>query len=164
MNDYKPPTLRLRWGRFLGGVGWSAMVAALLSELTDAPFAPLFAVCLAGMLVAASLGLAWMTIWARRRQSLPGQFTIGSLFFATCFVALYFAAVRWVGFKLMLRDGMHSDGAVLYIPAALLCGLIALISIPIAFGMLEAVLRAGIWSLRQPIVRASLKGLRRLRG
>lgn len=150
------------WARFVAGAGWSALVAAFIAGITDAPYATVFAVCLLGLLLAGAL--VWLTLEARRKRSLPGQFTIGSLLFATCFVAFYFAAVRWVGVKLTIPNGMPSDVLLSYFIAAFPCGLIALISILIAFGMVETLLRAGIWSLRRPLMQASLKKLWRLRG
>lgn len=153
-TQFQPPTASLRWSRFGGGIAWAAMVASIISAATETPFMLVFFVFFFGSLVTAAVGLAWLTLWAQRDNSLPGQFSIGSLLFATCFIAIFFAAVRWIGANLS-----HVRGAEgwMYLPIAMACGLAGLITVPIAFGMLDSMLRAANWSLKQPLVRSWLK-------
>jgi hypothetical protein len=136
-------------------------VAAFISGITRTPYSSVFLVCVVGSLLAGAL--VCLTRGTRRDRSLPGQFTIRSLLFAIGLVALYFAAVRWVGAKLTVPNSTRSDGLLSCFVAAFPCGLIALISIPIASEMVEPLLRAAARLLRQPIVRSSLKRLRPLR-
>jgi hypothetical protein len=149
------------WLRFCGGIAWLAFLAWLVSVYTRTPFGPVFAVVSGGTMLAACLALAWLTLWAGRRNSLPGQFTIGSLLFATCFAANFFAAVRWIGAALEHAHDLPSGGGWLFLPVALAVSIAAAISIPIVFGMLNSMLRFGIWSMRRPAVRRGIRSVRR---
>ncbi|HVW36897.1 MAG TPA: hypothetical protein VHB99_06315, partial [Pirellulales bacterium] len=104
--------------------------------------------------------------WAQRQNSLPGQFTIGSLLFATCFAAIFFAAVRWLGSNLAFIPPRSSPSGSVYFGVAFSSLLIVVISIPIVLGMLDALLRMASWLLRQPAVRPwvrfVLRGVRRV--
>ncbi len=162
MGDFQAPSLKLTWFRFCGGVAWAALISAMVSAATRTSFWPVFLVALPGMLATAALGLAWLTLWAQRRNSLPGQFTIGSMLFATCFVAIFFAAVRWIGAHVSHFHGMHPAEGQVYLPVTIMVALAAAISIPIALGMLDSMLRAAIWSLRKPSARVWLKRIRTL--
>jgi hypothetical protein len=156
-TEFQPPTASLRWSRFYGGIGWALIVAAGVSPITQAPFWSVFFVFLLGTIITASLALAWLTLWAQRDNSLPGQFTIGSLLFATCFIAIFCAAVRWLGARLAELHAQRTDQGLIFLPVAIGCGLVAAITVPIAFGMLDSMLRAATWSLKQPPVRSWLK-------
>ena len=156
-TEFQPPTSRLRWSRFYGGIVWAAMVAAIVSLSMQVPFLSVFFVFLLGMIITASLALAWLTLWAQRNDSLPGQFTIGSLLFATCFIAIFCAAVRWIGARSLELHAQRTSEGLVYLPVAIGCGFVAVITVPIAFGMLDSMLRAAIWSLKRPLVRSGLK-------
>lgn len=164
---FQPPSRRLLAARVVGAVAWLAFVAALAAASTQAAFAPVFAVVMAGALACGVLTLAWLTLWAQRQNSLPGQFTIGSLLFATCFAAIFFAAVRWLGSNLAFVPPRSSPSGSVYFGVAFSCLLIVAISIPIVLGMLDALLRIAIWFIRQPAVRpwvrSVLRGVRRVR-
>lgn len=156
-TEFQPPTARLRWSRFGGGIVWAAMVAAIVSAATETTFWLVFCVFLLGMIITASLALAWLTLWAQRENALPGQFSIGSLLFATCFIAIFFAAVRWIGANVSHVHDLHGAEGLMYLLIAIACGLVGLITVPIAFGMLDSMLRAATWSLKRPLVRSGLK-------
>jgi len=161
MDRYKPPGRMTLWLRFFGGIVWFGFLAWLVSMSTRTPFRAVFVVVSGGEILTACLALAWLTLWAERRNSVAGQFTIGSLLFATCFAAIFFAAVRWIGAALDHAHHSPSGGGWLFLPVAFAVSIAAVISIPIVFGMLNSILRFGIWSMRQPALRRRVKSLRR---
>jgi uncharacterized membrane protein YhaH (DUF805 family) len=156
-TEFQPPTARRRRSRFYVGIAWALIVAAIASRSMQVSFLSAFFVFLLGMIITASLALAWLTLWAQRDDSLPGQFTIGSLLFATCFISIFCAAVRWVGARSLELHPQRTSEGLIYLPVAIGCGLVGLITMPIAFGMLDSMLRAAIWSLKRPLVRSGLK-------
>ena len=169
MNEpYQPPSRATRVVRFAGGIAWLAFVALLAAMYTQTAFAPAFAIVLGGALACGVLALAWLTLWAQRRNSIAGQFTIGSLLFATCFAAVFFAAVRWLGANWAFGPRHASPSGASYFGIAVGCLLVLAISIPIVFGMLEALLRLAIWLMHlpavRPAVRFALRGAKRITG
>lgn len=138
-----------------------SFLAAIVSAATRTRFWPVFSVVSGGTMLTGCLALAWLTLWAGRRNSLPGQFTIGSLLFATGFTAIFFAAVRWIGVALEHAHDLRSGGGWLFLPVAFAVSVAVVLSVPIVFGMLNSMLRAGIWSMCQPAVRRGIKALRR---
>lgn len=167
-SPFQPPSRGLIAGRLIGGFGWLALLAFVSSALTKTNFVPVFAIVCAGALASGALALAWLTLWAQRENSLARQFTIGSLLFATCFAAIFFAAVRWLGSNLAFLPQRTSPAGSTYFGVAIGCLLVFAISIPIVFGMLDSLLRLAIWLLRQPAVRSAvrlaLRGMRRIAG
>lgn len=165
-QPFQPPSRALLAARLLGAIAWLAFVALLAAASTESNFTPVFAVVISGALACGVLALAWLTLWAQRQNSLPGQFTIGSLLFATCFAAIFFAAVRWLGSNLAFLSPRSSPSGSVYIGVAFGCLLILAISIPIVFGMFDALLRMAIWLLRRPALRPAvrfvLRGARRI--
>lgn len=166
IHPFQPPSRRLLAARLVGAVAWLAFIALLAAAGTHTAFAPVFAVVLAGALACGVLALAWLTLWAQRQNSLPGQFTIASLLFATCFAAIFFAAVRWLGSNLAFIPPRSSPSGSVYLGVAFSSLLIVAISIPIVLGMLDALLRMAIWFMRRPAVRPwvrfVLRGVRRV--
>lgn len=164
-KPFQPPTRGLLAGRLGGAVAWLAFVAALATGLTESNFAAVFAVVFAGALACGVLALAWLTLWAQRENSLPGQFTIGSLLFATCFAAIFFAAVRWLGSNLAFMPQRSTTPGSVYFGVAIGSLLVLAISVPIVFGMFDALLRMALWFIRRPAVRPwirwTLRGARR---
>lgn len=164
-QPFQPPSRALLAARLLGAIAWLALVALLAAASTQSNFASVFAVVIAGALASGVLALAWLTLWAQRQNSLPGQFTIGSLMFATCFAAIFLAAVRWLGSNLAFLSPRSSPSGSVYIGVAFGCLLILAISIPIVFGMFDALMRLAIWFMRRPAVRPwirwTLRGARR---
>src|SRR6185437_7715677 len=118
MDRYKPPGRMTLWLRFFGGIVWFGFLAWLVSMSTRTPFRAVFVVVSGGEILTACLALAWLTLWAERRNSVAGQFTIGSLLFATCFAAIFFAAVRWIGAALDHAHHSPSGGGWLFLPVA----------------------------------------------
>lgn len=161
MDRFKSAGRTILWLRFCGGIVWLAFLASLVSTYTQTPLGPVFVVVSGGTTLTACLALAWLTLWAGRRNSLPGQFTVGSLLFATCFAAIFFAAVRWIGAALKRAHDFPSGGGWLFLPVALAVSVAVVFSIPIVFGMLNSMLRFGIWSMRQPAVRRGIRSVRR---
>lgn len=165
---FRPPSRGLIAGRLIGGFAWLALLAWLASMATETDFLPVLAITCGGALASGAIALAWLTLWAQRENSLAGQFTIGSLLFATCLAAIFFAAVRWLGSNLAFLPERASPSGSTYFGVAV-AGLLALaISIPIVFGMLDSLLRIAIWLLRRPAmrtaVRAMLRSARRIAG
>jgi uncharacterized membrane protein len=135
--------------RLLVGLGWLAIVASVVSAATAIPFPRVFAVILAYALICSGLGLAWLTLWAERKDSRLGQFTIGSLLFLTVFVAIFFGGVRWIVALSPFRDKFGS---------ILLPSLVAVVcSVSPVLGMTEALLWLAVWCIkrRPPRRRAS---------
>ncbi|HEV7225285.1 MAG TPA: hypothetical protein VGN42_21445 [Pirellulales bacterium] len=161
MDRYQPPSRTTLWLRFFGGIAWFGFLAWLVSISTRTPFRAAFVVVSGGGILTACLALAWLTLWAQRRNSVAGQFTIGSVLFATCFAAIFCAAVRWIGVQLDRGPRLPSGGGWLFLPVAFAVSIAAVISIPIVFGMLNSMLRFGIWSLRRPALRRGFRSLRR---
>ena len=158
MNEaYRPPSRAMRVARFAGGIAWLAFVALFAAMYTRTAFAPVFAVVLGGALACGVLALAWLTLWAQRRNSIAGQFTIGSLLFATSFAAIFFAAVRWLGTNWAFGPRPASPSGASYFGIAVGCLIVLAISIPIVFGMLESLLRLAIWLMHLPVARPALR-------
>jgi hypothetical protein len=150
------------WGapllfRFLGGLCYLAFVAFVLSAVTTVAFGPMFLAVLAGAAFCTGLALFWMTRWAMREDGRPRQFSLGSLFFLTTFVAIYLAAVRWLVVNLRWPSSSGPPAADeqsrLFIGVGIGCLFLAAISIPIVLGMAEALVWFGVWLVRRPVLR-----------
>ena len=144
-----------RWFRFLVGLGWTATVASVFSLSTYCPFLFAFNAVLGCFLVGGGLGLWWLTLWARQKNARLGQFGIGSLLFLLVFAALFFGTVRWI-----VDLGPQADNAVAFCVCALICVVLAAISVPFVLFMGEAVLWAAVWLVKRPQVRRWIRGWR----
>ena len=144
-----------RWFRFLVGLGWTATVASVFSRSTYCPFPFAFNAVLGCFLVGGGLGLWWLTLWARQKNARLGQFGIGSLLFLLVFAALFFGTVRWI-----VDLGPQADNAEAFCICALVCLVLAAISIPFVLLMGEAVIWAAVWLVNRPQVRRWIRGRR----
>lgn len=150
--------------RFAAGLGYFAICAGMLTAMTDVGFGRMYLAVLGAGAACAALVLCWMTLWALRKDSRPGQFTIGSLFFLTALLAILLAGARWVSLHLDPRI----QSAISATPArvALVAGVSLLplvVAVPFLAWMSEAVIWFGVWLLRQPAVRERM-GWRRKGG
>jgi hypothetical protein len=138
-----------RWARFLAGIASLAYVAGVVSSMTSSSFPGVFVCVLAGALVCSGLMLAWLTLWASRRDSRVGQFGIGSLLFLSVFVAMFFSAARWIITASSAQIGWSADR---WEPFAFVTigGLVVVaVLTPFVLGMTEAILWAVVWLIRQ---------------
>ncbi len=155
------PISRLdRWSGFLTGVAWTAAVAIVLSLNTQCAFPLAFAAVLGGFLVCGGLGLWWLTLWARQKNGRLGQFGVGSLLFLMVYAAIFFGTVRWIVVRASTQ-WRGADSVGLFCVVALICLLVALISVRFVLGMSEAVLWAAVWLVNRPQVRRWIRGWRK---
>jgi hypothetical protein len=118
---------------------------------------------LAGAALATVVGLTWLTLWARRKDSRMGQFQIGSLFFLTALLAMLLGTARWTIGRMGTERYPLGDAFALLAVVTCVWLFLAAISLPFVMGMAESVVWAGVWSLRQPIVRRAIGRLRTMR-
>jgi hypothetical protein len=155
------------WLRFAAGLIYFALVAALLAGATDTSFLSVYPVLLAGVAAATAIGLLWLTLWARRHDSRPGQFQVGSLFFLTLEAGLLFAAIRWTAARFAQLHLRRSEQDFGFAFAAAFWLLVMPIGILVAIFMAEATIWAGVWLLKRPFARRTVQlageTIRRLR-
>ena len=151
------PTSRTRlWLRLLAGLLYLSLVSAILSDVTGHHFLPVLVGVIAGALFCSSLALVWLTLWAVRRDSRLGQFGIGSLFFLTLFVAMYFGLVRWLVVALESNQGPPEGAQSLFVRLAIFSLGPMLFSIPFVLGVTESLLWLAVWVLRRRPIRRLL--------
>jgi hypothetical protein len=156
----RPPRTRSElWFRFLAGLAWLAFVAFALAVATSASYPLVFAGVLGGVVVCSSLGLTWLTLWARRKDSRLGQFGIGSLLFLTVYAALFFGTVRWILVRFAAQANRSPNSGEAFLIVAAICLVVAIVSVPVVLAMTEAVLWAAVWLAR----RAPIRRLQRTR-
>lgn len=150
------------WFKLFTGLLWLALPAAVLHVVTGYPFVFIFVMLFLGSLLCCGLGLWWMTLWALRRDSRVGQFTVGSLLFATLFLAMFLGFVRWVVGAGAAAQGFHGsqDNGPVFLAVALICLVWCAISVSIVASMTEAVLWGAVWLLKRPAVRRWRRSLR----
>jgi hypothetical protein len=156
----RPTPLRL-WLRFSTGIIYLALISTFLSLGLQYSFIFTFAVVLGGTLVCSALALTWITLWAQRRDSQLGQFGIGSLMFLTLFAAIFCAVVRSITSRLMeLHAVTQADD--LQILAAVGAVTIVIIAVSLAFvlRLIESLLKAAVWLVRQRWLRRIIGTLR----
>jgi len=156
-----PPNNFTRMVRLLFGIGYLALVSLGLSEIFRYPFAWVFLGVVVGALSLSALALTWATLWARRRDSRLGQFGIASLFFLTVFVAVFFAAVRWITDRIATDAPRGVGGDTLFGSVAITCLMVTLFAIPLMIGVIEALLWTGVWVIRRPWMQRWLAVRRR---
>jgi TRAP-type C4-dicarboxylate transport system permease small subunit len=142
-------------GRFLAGLAYLALVAALFSGMTGAPFPSVFLAVVFGAGFSTALALVWLTQWAMRDDGRPGQFGLASLLFLTTFLAVYLAVVRWVVVSrdAFRRHGPWSNELAPFLLTAGLCLVLAVLAIPFLAGMAESLVWLAVWLARRPRVR-----------
>ena len=148
---------RRLWFRFLAGLAYTAFIANFFSACTDCTYPFAFAAVLGIFFVCGGLGLWWLTLWARQKDARRGQFGIGSLLFLTVFVAMFFGIVRWIVVR-SSQQWPQADSIGVFCIVAVICLLLACLSIPFVLCMGEAVLWAAVWFVKQPQVRRLLHG------
>jgi hypothetical protein len=157
------PSSRLRlWFGFLAGLLYLALVAGIFCLITGSPFPLVFAAVVAGSLFCGGLGLAWITLWAVRKDARLGQFTVGSLLFLMVFVAIFFGMVRWLATRIAEQDGAPDD-LFMFAWFTVMCLVLTGVAIPLVLRMTEAVLWAAVWLVRRPAVRHWLAARRKAR-
>ena len=137
-------------------MGWLAIVAAGLSELSYYPFAAMYAATVCAALTTSGLVLAWLWRWAMNKEAREKQFGLGSLLFFTTLAALYFAGIRWVVVHVEARAGGPLP-VVAVIGVAVLCTLVVIIAYPAVFCVTESLLWFAVWLVRWPPLRPVLK-------
>ena len=148
------------WSRFLVGLAYTALVAGELSDYTKCAFSFAFAAIFTGFLLCGGLGLWWLTLRLRLKDARWGQFGIGSLLFLMVFGAVFFGTVRWIVVR-VLEQRPQADSVGLYCTVAWICLPVALVSIPFALGMMEAVLWTAVALVKRPPVRRWILGQRK---
>ena len=134
MKPNLPTGRTVLWFRFLTGLGYLALVAVVLSGLTSHGFLIVFPAVVCGALFCSAVVLFMLTRWAVREESRFGQFGIGTMLILTGLVSMYFAAVRW----LMVGRSPGSGEDLGFLGIALVCLVLAVVSIPFVLGMAES--------------------------
>lgn len=134
------------------------LVAILFSDFVGMRFLPVFFAVLAGAAFSTTLAIAWLTCWAVREDSRPGQFGLGSLFFLTTLAAVYFGLVRWlvVHSRYPIARG---PGQVWqeYLVVGILCAVLSLLGVPFLLMMAESLVWVAVAIVRRPWVQRWLK-------
>ena len=156
MNQAEPSQRRL-WDQFLAGMVYWSVTAAMVSEATGQHFGIVLPAVLCGGFFCCGLGLVWITLWAQRKHSRLGQFTVGSLFFLTLFASLFLSFVQWFVAKSNLRHGPNAPG---FITTAIICAFWLLIAFPLHLHMAHGVVLFGVWIVKRPLVRRWLRARR----
>lgn len=146
------------WLRFIVGMAWLAVMADLLSILSDRPFAVVFAVTVGVSLFCSGLALVWLYRWALNQKARERQFGISSLLFATTFTAIYFAGVHWVAVQLETRAQEQLPWQGL---AAIVVAWTALLGMtcPFVLWITEALLWFAVWFVRWPAAKRLFRHL-----
>lgn len=156
-----PRTVHRRlWFRFLTGLAYTALIANVFSVCTNCTYPFAFVAVLGSFFLYGGLGLWWLTLWARQRDARPGQFGVGSLLLLMVFAAMFLGTVRWIVVQVS-QQWPQSDGIGVFCIFAVICLLLACISIPFILWMSEAMLWAAVWFVRRPQVRRLLRGRRK---
>ncbi len=161
MRPFQPTSRGRLWTQLLPGVGYLAMLAGVIGEVTDSPFLLVFAAVAFGAVSLCALTLVWITLWALRDNSRLGQFGIASILFLTVFVAVFFGVIRWLvdnsGFLSEDRQGIQTFASV-----GVVCLLVAVLAIPFLLLMTESLLWASVWLVRRDWIRRWLSRRRGL--
>ncbi len=161
MAPIQPSSRSRLWCRFFAGLSYLALISWVLCAVTERHFLTVFAAVVFGSLFCSGLALAWMTLWAVRKDSRLGQFGLGSLFFLTAFVALYCAAVRWVVIEIESNSTLPVRRDELFLPVAIGGLLASIVAVPLVAGMTESLLWFAVWTVRRPLIRRLLIKRRR---
>ena len=169
MEPGKPPDAR-QWPasrllRFPVGFAYLALVAWILSSITDVGFLPMFVAVVIAAAFCTTLAIVWLTCWALREDARPGQFGLASLFFLTTLAAIYFGVIRWLMVHYKPFPAYRSnDHLETYMALAVVCLFLALVAVPFLLVTAETVVWAAVWIVRRPIVRRWLHRRRSGRG
>jgi cation transport ATPase len=141
-------SVRVLWFHFIAGLAWAAALADLLSVCTNRSFCFTFAAVLGGFFVY-GVGLSWLALWATRKGTRKRQFSINSLLVLTVVAAVFFGAVRWIVDNTM-RLSRGPDRVEWFCVAALICALLAFLSLPLVLRMAEAAIWTAVWFIKRP--------------
>ena len=148
------------WFRFFVGLAYSAFVAFPVTLATQCPFPLVFASVVGVFLVCGSLGVWWMTLWARQKDARLGQFTVGSMLFVMVYVAIFFGTLRWTVDRAAMQ--FPRDEPTMAFPMFfVMWSLGAVVSVGIVLRMTEAVLWAAVWLVKRPRFRRWIRGARK---
>lgn len=168
MDDYQPTSRSDLWHGFILAMAWLAVIAAGVCTISGQGFLITFIAVIGGTLLTGGVCLAWLTRWASNKKARPGQFGVASLFFLVTLVAIYLATVRFVSDSLAVHLASRPPTASeqfarywLVLPVALVCLVVAMISVPIMLRLLEAIMWFAVWLVRHPQTRHWAKKLRR---
>jgi len=155
MATRRSPDPRIVGVKFLGGLLYLFAASQGVAWATATPLVFVFPIVFFGTLACTALALTWITLWAQRKDSQLGQFTIGSFLFATVFLSLFLAAVRWLVSSILAR-GRHDPGdwtaAFLVVSAFSLAFFV--VSIPILVMFAEGLVWIAAWTARRwPVKR-----------
>jgi len=137
-----------------------ASLAWGLSMITQTPFVWVLPGLFGVVFLYGVLTLVWLTTWAHHEDGRLGQFRIGSLFFLTAFVAIFFSVVRWMTVRICtLREISPGSDDALAMFAAIAIGTlgVALTTVKPVLFVIDALLHVGNWLIRRPAVRARLR-------
>ncbi|NQU21022.1 MAG: hypothetical protein HQ567_07035 [Candidatus Nealsonbacteria bacterium] len=154
-----PNRVRL-WVQLLAGVGYLALVAVGVTAATEHHFLIVFVGVVLGAVFCSGLALLWLTLWALRDDGRVGQFGLGSLFFLTGFVSIYFAMVRWLVVSLQQNWASQGSAIELFLVVSGICLLLSLLAIPFVLLMTESLIWFAVWLVHRPVVRRWLRARR----
>ncbi|MBN2581304.1 MAG: hypothetical protein JXB10_20150 [Pirellulales bacterium] len=127
-------------------MAYFALIAALLGGDGISFFLILFGlVC--SVAFCGGILLWWMTLWASRKESRLGQFTVGSLLFATFFLALFCGIASSCVLVLESFHGTLSPETKILI--WIFCAVGVLISFCPGLLLLEVLLRTATWMVKR---------------
>jgi hypothetical protein len=163
MAPGKPP----KWSRLLGGLlagsAYLAGTAAIIGGVTGNPFGLMLLAVVSVAAVSVFLILLWMTLWARRKESRLGQFTVGSLLFLMALVSLYFACSSWVATEMLSVRAVQSRAEGM-LAGCVICLVLTLLAVPLLARTSESVIWLAVLVLRSRPLQDWLNARRRRGG
>ena len=147
--------------QFLASLVYLAMVAVGVTAATGHHFLIVFVGVVLGAVFCSGLALFWMTLWALRDDDRPGQFGLGSLFFLTGFVSIYFATVRWLVVAGQRNWASEENTTGLFLTISAICLVLLAITIPFVLLLTESLIWFAVWIVHRPAVRRWLRQRRK---
>jgi len=140
--------------RLLAGLFYLTLVALFFCSMTETAFLPVFVAVACGACFSTALGVWWLTRWALRDDSRPGQFGLASLLLLLTVAAVYFALVRMVVIRFVSLGSSRPDEASwAFLMVAVFCLFFALLGVPFLLAMADSLVWFAVWLVRRPAVR-----------
>lgn len=162
MPNAKPPSGFRLWGGVPAALIYLAWIAGVLDILTGISYGWVLAALVALAVCYPAMPLLWLTLWARRRDSRLGQFTVGSLLFSMLFLSVFLSFVGWVasspGGQLRLQEPGSSEA---FLFSAIICIIFFALAIPLLIWATESAVWLAVLAVRSRAVRNWLARRRR---
>ncbi len=156
MPPIRPTSRRRLWSQFAVGLLYLALVALFIRSAIDRHYLAVFAAVIGATVLCSGLTLAWLTLWAMRKDGRLGQFGVGSLLFLTAFAAVFLGGVRWIVTEIEISAVNFEPGNRLFLSVAIYCLVALVIGIPLVVRMTESTVWFAAWAVRRPLIRRLL--------